>query len=163
MPKFAATLASLLLIASSIGVNIARYPQVGRSVEPAEQVGAAETANSTPVSQQSDLVETANPDALPGRRATEPAQPSQAVPVAPLASPPVEGAPRAQGPAVAILDVRAMVPVAGLPAVGGTASPPTAFDEVRRLPPIELSASAASDLQETRPNLAEPYPATSTP
>ena len=43
MPRLAATLASILLIASSIGVNIVRYPQVGRSIEPST-AGAAETA-----------------------------------------------------------------------------------------------------------------------
>ena len=43
MPKFAATLASLLLIASSIGVNIARYFQVGRTVYAGQPTETAET------------------------------------------------------------------------------------------------------------------------
>ena len=48
VPKLAATLASLLLIASSIGVNIARYPQVGRIIDAGPPTATAAIANSEP-------------------------------------------------------------------------------------------------------------------
>ncbi len=164
VPKFAATLASLLLIASSIGVNIARYPEVGRSVEPAVQTGAAETTNSTPPAQQSDLGERANPDSLPRREITALA-PTENRPIGgALDSKAAAGTPRPQlGPAVAILDVQPRVPVAGLPTAGGGAIPPSGDGEVRRLPPIEPSTSTAGDLQDAWIDAAEPYPATATP
>ena len=64
MPKLAATLASFLLIASSIGVNIARYPQVGRTMD-AAAAGAAETAS--PLQNAGDIphVEKADADQSP--------------------------------------------------------------------------------------------------
>jgi hypothetical protein len=173
VPKFAATLTSLLLIASSIGVNIARYPQVGQPVEAVERTGAAETANSAPAEQQPGLVETANPHCLPPREiAVDPAGSPQAAAVA--AGPtPVEGnldlrrAAGIVGPqadrTVAILDVRPMVPVASLPTAGGVGEPPAGYHEVQRLPPVEPSAPTVADLQAAGPDAVGPYPATSTP
>jgi hypothetical protein len=48
MPRFAAILASLLLIASSIGVNIARYPMVGAMVEGLEDMQASRSVAAPP-------------------------------------------------------------------------------------------------------------------
>ena len=174
VPKFAATLASLLLIASSIGVNIARYPQVGRTIDAGQRTDAAETANSAPAAQQSDLMETPNSDSLPSRDAAiEPARLSQVSAVAPpenarVEKPfdpkPVAGATRTQPPpALPILDVRPLVPVASLPTAAGAAGPPAGYDEVRRLPPVEPGTGAVAEHQAAGSDEARSYTATSTP
>jgi hypothetical protein len=171
MPKFAATLASLLLIASSIGVNIARYPQVGRIVDAGQPTEVVDTARSTPPAQQSSCVETANVDPSPTRKSEiEPAKPPQAAAVAPAEPPrpsdPVDAKPVAPTPtpqpqpAATILDVRPMVPVASLQAA---TDPPTGNDEVRRLPPLEPAGSAIAELRAGQPDETESYTTTSTP
>ena len=174
VPKFAATLASLLLIASSIGVNIARYPQVGRTVDAGQRTDAPETTSPAPAAQQASPVETIHPDSLPARETEiEPAKSPQVAEVAPAEKPRVEepldpkppaGAARPQpAPAATILDVRPMVPVAGLGTVAGTADPPAGYDDLQRLPPVEPTVSAVTELQALGPDEAQPYTATSTP
>ncbi len=174
MPKFAATLASLLLIASSIGVNIARYPQVGRTLNAGQRSDAAELANSATVAQHSGPVATVNPDSLPAHKTEiEPAKSLHVAAAARLEKACVETpcdselAPVANRPqpvpALPIVDVRPMVPVAGLPTATGEANPPAGRDEVRRLPPVEPSASAVADVSAAEPDEAQPYTATSTP
>ena len=173
VPKFAAILASLLLIASSIGVNIERYPQVGRTIDAGQRTDAAEPVNSPPAAPQSGRVETANPDALPAREAEiEPAKPSQVATVPPAenarveeASNPKQTAATAHSqpePAATILDVRPMVPATDLPTAAG-ADRPAGADEVRRLPPLEPGTSAIAEPQAAASGAAVQYPATSTP
>ncbi len=174
LQKLAATLASLLLIASSIGVNIARYPQVGRTVDAGSPTDAAQPVNSAPVAQQASLVETAKPDSLPvGKPEIEPAKSPQAAAVAapenmrvegPCDSKPVAGNAGPQPePTVAILEVRPMIPIASLPAVADGCDPPASDDELRRLPPAAPGVSPVTGLQAARPDEAQPYPVTSTP
>ena len=173
VPKFAATLASLLLIASSIGVNIARYPQVGRTIDAGQRTGATEPANIAAAARQTSPIETVNPETLPPRESeSEPARPPQAAAVAPTTNPRPEGpsgpppisgtaGPQPQ-PAVPILEVRPMVPVASLQTAGG-ADPPVGADEVRRLPPVEPAGSAVAELPAAELDEAQSYPATPTP
>ena len=174
MPKFAATLASLLLIASSIGVNIARYPQVGRPVDASQRTDAAETANSSPLAQQSGPVETGNPGPLPAREMIIEPEKSPQVPAVsaaknaqdekPFSAKPATGTARPQpGPPVSILDVRPLVPVASLRATAGEANPPAHYDEVQRLPPLEQNGSAIAEPQAAGPDDTQSYTATSTP
>jgi hypothetical protein len=174
VPKFSATLASLLLIASSIGVNIARYPQVGRTVDAGQRTDAAGTVTPAQTVQQPRIVETANLDSLPASETRiESARSSQVAAVAPTENPRGEGSfnPKpAVGtalsqplPAVPILDVRPMVPIANLPAAAAAADPLAAANQVQRLPPVEPTVSAAGEFQAARPDEAGQYPATSTP
>ncbi len=171
MPKIAATLASLLLIASSIGVNIARYPQVGRAVDAAQRSDATEMENSARKSQPSGLVEGARPDCLPANEPqVDPPRPPQAGAAGPAeiagvqqpndSKPAVGSQPQ---PAATILDVRPMVPVASLQAVAGQAEPLVDHAEVRRLPPVEPGGAVVADLQAGGGDEAAPYPATVTP
>jgi hypothetical protein len=174
VPKFAATLASLLLIASSIGVNIARYPQVGQTMGADERARAAETADFSPAAQQTNLVETANQDTRQaGETGAEPAKPQAAATVAqneqPRVAEPIEKkpadspAPSQPGPVVPILDVRPMVPVASLTGATASQDPRACADEVRRLPPVDSRVSPITDLQAAETDGSEAYAATSTP
>ncbi|MGO9113481.1 MAG: hypothetical protein ACLP9L_29980 [Thermoguttaceae bacterium] len=174
MSKLAATLASLLLIASSVGVNIARYPQVGRTVDAEQRSDATGAANSAPLAPQSSFAEKANPDSLSASEAqVEPAKPPKvdaSAPVENAGAEPLCGSKQAAGTALSgigsaatILDVRPMVPVATLRAVGSLADPPVGYDEVRRLPPVEPSVSAVADPQTAGSDVAESYTATATP
>lgn len=168
MPKLAATLASLLLITCSIGVNIARYPQVGRPVEAGRPADAAQSADSALIRQQSTLVETANPDLSPPRETgIEPTKSPQVAKVTRTENTRVEkhrdpkpaiGTARPVQ-AVAILNVRPMVPIASLP----TANSGAASDEVRRLPPVQSGVSAVTEIQSAAADGAQSYAATTTP
>jgi hypothetical protein len=172
--KLAATLASLLLIASSIGVNIARYPQVGRTVDAPQPPDATEAANSAPAAQPAGPAEMGDPDSARAK-ATEirPAKAAQVIAVAPgenaRADAPFDPRPAAGTvaphtvPAATILDVRPMVPVAILRAAAGEADPPAGYDEVRRLPPVEQSVSLVTELPAAGSGEAGQYPATPTP
>jgi len=173
LPKFAATLASLLLIASSIGVNIARYPQVGRTINAGQRTDVAEPIKSAPAAEESSRVETANQDSLAANKIEiEPAKSPQVAAVAPLeparveefsAPQPAAGNPHSpSGSNVPILDVRPMVPVASLRAAGES-EPPGSSDEVRRLPPVEPSVFAVDESQAAGSGDPQPYLATSTP
>ena len=166
MPKLAATLASLLLIASSIGVNIARYPQVGRAIDPS-QAAAAEAASAAPAAQSSSG-ETASADALPakadGRTAEAPrpvdaarelVQTQRATEKSP-APPPLPASTD-----VPIIDVRPMLPAASEPP--GEDHSATATDELRRLPPVEDNALAVVNTEPDTTDIGTAYPATSTP
>ena len=148
MPKLAATLASLLLIACSIGVNIARYPQVGRALDP-PCAATAEPANLSPAASQTPPVETTDKADL------TPVKPEVAAPVAEEAKPAageresraVSAAAPSAPPAqtdltVPIVDVRPMAP-AGRQANGGGS--PAGDGEVRRLPAVESNGFAAAD------------------
>jgi len=174
MPKFAATLASLLLIASSIGVNIARYPQVGRMADAEQRTNAAESANSAPAAMQSTLIEPSNPDSLSAdEAAVEAAKSPQVAAVVPTENPRVEepvdpkpaagAAPAQPSPAVPIMDVRPMVPVTSLQGAAGAPALRPGSEEVRRLPPVEPSVSSITDLQAADSDGTGAYTATSTP
>jgi len=174
MPKFAATLASLLLIASSIGVNIARYPQVGRPVDTRQRTDSAESADSAPAAQQLSRVETSNPASLSASETEiQPAKSPQSAVVAPTeiarveehgdSRPATSTPPSLPAPPLPILDVRPMVPVTNLRATADAADSPTGYDEVRRLPPVERGIPAVADLQTAGTDAAAAYPATSTP
>ena len=175
MSKLAATLASLLLIASSIGVNIARYPQVGRALDTGQRTAEAENANPAPAAQPSGLVGTANPDALPARETrNEPAKLPQVTATAPVETahaqeridpkPADDDTARSQPqPAVPILNARPLVPIAGLQAAAGATDLSAGSDQVQRLPPVEASVSAISELETAGPDEAQSYTSTSTP
>jgi hypothetical protein len=159
-------------MASSIGVNIARYPQVGRTDESAEPTPTAEAVNSAPAAPQTGGVENANPESLSAREiASGPAKSSQSAALVPVENPPVASSrdSTAAGTVrplpdstVAIVDVQPMIPIAGPTPTDGIGEPPAGYNEVQRLPPVDPSASAAADLQAT-PVAVAPYPATSTP
>lgn len=171
MPKFASTLASLLLIASSIGVNIARYPQVGRTVGSVPPADPAKSADSVPGANPADGIKAANPDSSSADPiACEPAKPSQAIADAraggakaidlpPVASQALSGAQAV----VPIVDVRPMLPVARLQAATSTAISPAGYDEVQRLPAVDPSVSATRVVQSTGSDDAKLYPTTATP
>ncbi len=175
MPKVAATLASLLLIASSIGVNIARYPQVGRSVDAGQRPDAIEPANSAPAQQQANVVEPATPNPLPTSKAEiEPAKPRQAaaVPVAEnlqaeesnTSQPIADTAQLKSTGLVPILGVRPMAPIVGTQPAVDSLGMPVDIDAVRRLPPVDPSVPTAADYQPGEMDkAATAYPATSTP
>ncbi len=166
MPKLAATLASLLLIASSIGVNIARYPEVGRLADP-RTVAAAEPANWPQATSQPAPAETANADHQPPRTESA-AQVAEQSPLAQQQPPGTFPTIHTERPvllaqpdvAVPIVDVRPMVPVTNLTANERPA--PTA-NGVRRLPPVYSAEATAVEFGSTRGIDASAYPATSTP
>ena len=117
MPKLAATLASLLLIASSIGVNIARYPQVGRTLDPPSAEIRLRTANPSQTGTVGSMVGETRPVETAATRGLKPGkaeialpavdeqqssvkQEVPAVPVAAKPAPPVQ-----PEPTVPIIDV----------------------------------------------------------
>ncbi len=166
MPKIAATMASLLLIASSIGVNIARYPQVGRTLVPAP-AEAAGTVNPSPAgdsrstADESPRVETANTTdpqrvktatVLPTaeeQRLVKQELPAVSVSAKPAAPVPMEAK-------VPIIDVR---PVARTGHQANGSDCPPEDDEVRRLPTVEVTGFSNADSEVTFAN----YPTTGTP
>ena len=174
MPKFAATLASLLLIASSIGINIARYPQVGRTIDAGQRIDMAQAENSALNAQPSSRLETANPDSLLASKTDiQPENSPQIATAAPaeiarvkepdyLKPPAVTGQSQPE-PLLPILNVRPMVPATTLQETGASANPPVGPDEVRRLPPVDPGLSAVADLQATASDEVVQYPASSTP
>lgn len=175
VPKLAATLASLLLISSSIGVNIARYPQVGRMADPNERIDTTATAKVSPDSppaQQASRDETASPDSSLARETQiEPARSPQVA--APAKNTKVEARidPHAESataglqrpPAVPILGVQPMVPIASLRPAGTVADAPASYDDVRRLPPVDSSGLTVADSETAEFGETLPYPATVTP
>ena len=77
MPRLAATLASLLLIASSIGVNIARYPSVGRPLDPpsagtVEAASPPQTASTAPAAEKADIDQSPGKPNTPATREARP-------------------------------------------------------------------------------------------
>ena len=174
MSKLPATLASLLLIASSIGVNIARYPQVGRAIDAGQRSDSVESTDPGPTAQQSNLAEKVNPDsAAASETKIEPAKTSQAGTVPPAEnkadvnhcnpqSSAGESSSRIESN-VAIVDVRPMVPVANLPSAANSTDAPLSYDEVRRLPPVEPDAPVVPDAQGAGTGVTERYPVTATP
>ena len=174
VPRLAATLASLLLIASSIGVNIARYPQVGQTADTGQPADAAQPAPPVPAAQPASLVERTNPDPLPARETKiEPAKSPVLPAVAPAKNthvaapvdphPAAKMAPAQPEPVVTILNVRPLVPIASLPIATGGAEPLAGSDEVRRLPPVKPGVSAIPEIPAGGSDGARPYPATGTP
>jgi hypothetical protein len=169
VPKLAATLASLLLIASSIGVNIARYPQVGMAVDSGAAVQSAEVLNSASAAQQSSPAESSGPasskpDAVGKDQAESPKPCAGAAEEILHKEPrtePTASATAPSDPAISIVNLRPMVPVSSSRA--GAADPPAIEDEVRRLPPVELSASSIASQAASDPGEGARYPATSTP
>ena len=121
MSRIPLTLASLLLIASSIGVNIARYPQVGHTVDSGSRTDPAKVEEPFPATNPADSLETEKPSqgAVAARpentkvqsetaaRSVEDKAPSDRSPAAGQAISSLQSA-------VTILDVRPMIPVATL-------------------------------------------------
>jgi len=174
MPRFAATLASLLLIASSIGINIARYPQVGRTIDAGLRFDMAQAENSALNAQPSSRLETANPDSqLASKTDSQPEKSPQIATTAPTElvrdkelgepKPPAVTGHSQPEPLLPILNVRPMVPAATLQETGAAANPPLGSDEVRRLPPVDPGLPAVADLQATASDEGVQYPASSTP
>jgi len=161
VPKLAATLASLLMIASSIGVNIARYPRVGHSIDP--QVGRtndhgqadvapaepAQAANPEPITLPPPPVETAQ--AVPPTKANESASNGEAKQQSGMVTPVT----------VPIIDVRPMAPAANSQTDSGNS--PAADDQVQRLPPVETNGFTMQDAEPASPNDSASYPTTATP
>jgi len=167
MPKIAATLASLLLIASSIGVNIARYPQVGRTLVPAPAeaagtVNPSPTGDSRSTADESPRVETANttdPNPVKTATALPTAEEQQrlvkrALPVEPVSAKPA--APVPMETTVPIVDVR---PVARTGHQANGSDSPPEDGEVRRLPSVEVTGFRNADSEVIAAN----YPTTATP
>jgi hypothetical protein len=175
LPNFASTLASLLLIASSIGVNIARYPQVGRTIDDAPagtvtQAKAAVPADAPPLTPASNGLKAENPGAL-GASGIEP-EPAKSLQFAAggaadspqgtkrrdpdMAVVPVPSAPRTEVP---ILDVRPLIPVASPEAASSGAE----LNSLRRLPPVVGNAWPSAPQLDAVPGAREPYPETATP
>jgi hypothetical protein len=166
VPKLAATLASLLLMASSIGVNIARYPQVGRTIHTA-QANAAETANPPQAKGQTLPAETFKSDYPPAKTevaadTVEEPRPltakSESIPDRTIAQ---AAAPVQKDIAVPIVDVRPMAPLARPRSNGGDS--PAGGDVVRRLPPIEANRLTEADIESACTKVGAAYPTTSTP
>jgi hypothetical protein len=164
VPKLAATLASLLLIASSIGVNIARYPQVGRLADPGT-AAAAEPENSPPPAIGRPASQTPPAGAESGTRVAEEWPPRPADHLPPAGFPTIQTAqpapPVQPEVAVPIVDVRPMVPVANLAADRGNFA--TGANDFLRLPPVEFNGAAMRDLGSAQTLDASAYPSTSTP
>ncbi len=166
MPKLAATLASILLIASSIGVNIARYPQVGRTIDPA-RAGAAETASALQAADETPRVEKAAAELLPAKleaAATAARDTRQGTANGELAADRmVAVAPRPvqqqSSGDIAIVDVRPMVSVQE--AQSANSESPASQHRVERLPNIDSGEQLSSDSGSINEELS--YPATNTP
>jgi hypothetical protein len=166
VPKVAATLASLLLIASSIGVNIARYPQVGRMIDPG-QAEAAEPASPAVAASPVPPVETPHAELSPAKPAT--GTPPQIPQEATSGVNPSPGrkttevkpstAPAQVQVAIPIVDVRPMVPVASLQSGDAISN----RNEVRRLPLVDNIGFASADAEGNLASSANTYPTTSTP
>jgi hypothetical protein len=173
VPKLAANLASLLLIASSIGVNMARYPQIGQAVDkgqPADGAHAVDTARSPEPSiviqgeSENALAATATvADATTPRQAKavtavdkpQDESPSDSLPV-------VNPLPAQPAPEATILEVRPLVPVPGLRTAPATADVSNLRDEVRRLPPVDSEVPGVEVSSPDNP-VKSLYPGTSTP
>jgi hypothetical protein len=164
VPKFAATLASLLLIASSIGVNIARYPQVGPTAANEPPINAIANGSNDPgeagLTQSTTAVDLAS---SPEAKNRSPLTKSGAE--LPERRPPVAVANRAdvppppQGREVPILDVRPLVPVGRKQTTGS----PAEFSELHRLPAVDPAISACAENAATGIDANATYPATITP
>jgi hypothetical protein len=166
VPRLAATLASLLLIASSIGVNITRYPKVGHSIDPAF-AGAAETPTVSPSASEASRVDKADANQLsakpefaaPTAHETQPRAVNNDSPTDHVAAVvPQPTTAQADGN-VPIVDVRPMVSVGDAPSSGTEA--PANQNGVQRLPTV-----ANGNQFPPEPNSAdvgESYPTTATP
>ena len=181
VPKFAATMASLLLIASAIGVNIARYPivwqMVGRLDDPQQAVVSSQPATQTvapttpPAPAEAIAMPTPSPTPEKSAQTVGFTQTVATTPVPSLPVKPTEPAAPAGlnsdvgtnngEPTGHIVGVRPMTPV--VPA--DTASMSTASDTgVRRLPPADQVTATATDLMSSADDDAPAsYPSTVTP
>ena len=145
VPRIAATLASLLLIVGSIGVNIARYPVVWQTVNGLDGTGPAADLGSAPASVE-------HPPAPPAAAASQPAVAAKPAPPAPPPAPPkkdAKPAPPASPPAAA----KPIPPPKPAPPAIAKAVPPAATVVPEKKP--EVASSSASP--------AKPPPATTAP
>ena len=173
MPRIAATLASLVLAASAIGVNVAQYPIVWQMVNgpdrpnsqavAAKSAPAAATLPAAPLQPAAPNAVERPKDAAQKTASTESAPPHKPPPAAEKASAGTgsQGAEKpaaaaeAQGaikPAVAaghdepvthIVGTRPLVPVVMAGLSSQSQAPPGADYQVRRLPPADPAAFAA--------------------
>lgn len=174
VPRIAATLASLLLIVSSIGVNIARYPIVSQMVggldHPSSPVAKADSPGEVaPAPQQpAKKAITAAKPAVPAEHRRSKKMPQASV--SPTAKAPIAAATVVDvSPAAAatpapmgrILDVGPLVPVvqAGQPAEPARIA--QVDDEVRRLPAVDPVVPATQPMAGEGPR--QSYLMTATP
>jgi hypothetical protein len=154
MPRTAATMFGLVLVAVSIGYNTMRWPIVWQMVGPAEERAPPHESASPPAAPPE---QPARP--LPDRPATAepPASPTPPIPAKPVpdlqraagsaptpihAEPPVEAAAPAADenpPPAAIREEKPLVPVPRVRTVAGSAAEAGIDDTVRRLPPLDPS------------------------
>jgi hypothetical protein len=139
-----------LLIISSIGVNIARYPQVGRAIEPA--AGATDTAGSSQSASTAQSIEKLGADQLPIKPEVTAAATNEKRPevsagepradrVAPTAPQQTRPTPNQVEKGVPIVDVQPIMPARDNQP--GNSESPSGRDQVQRLPPIESRDQAA--------------------
>jgi hypothetical protein len=156
----------LLLIASSIGVNIARYPQVGRTAEPApasaaETASPPQTAGEVPRAEKQETDRTPVKPETPASTVREPSPSTANLEPIPNRVVAVDAIPiPAQSTKdVPIIDVRPMVSVGDTPANGAETS--AYSSRIQRLPPVENSGLVPLDSGGVgeRSN----YPTTTTP
>ena len=167
VPRLAATLAAILLIASSIGINVARYPRVGRTIDPAP-AAAAESASPSQTADEAPRAEKRVD------RDESPVRPQVADPAAREARPVVaDGEPTADrmvavtpqtmpaqiDKSVPIVDVRPMVSASDTQ-TSCTDSPANA-KRFQRLPPVESNGQFS--LESGVADDGAGYPATATP
>jgi hypothetical protein len=184
VPRIAATLASLLLIVCSIGVNIARYPIVSQMVSgldspstpvaSAEPPAAAEPAPQPPVKLTPPMAKPAA-EASPAPAANRPSPAAKKSRTPPLSQPAKSAAKPARVPTAVtasienpmpvgrILDVRPLVPVVPAAETGEPARlarVDQAGDEVRRLPTLDMVVPGPSPSPYDE---RQPYLMTATP
>jgi hypothetical protein len=176
VPRIAAALASLLLVASSIGVNIARYPTVGQTVGGAAPVALSASTAPTPVAQAvaparpAATAKPTAPPALPEKPAvavvsSPPAKPVSAKPAA-VATPPKKPATTVADSSVPtghILAVHPLVPSNPFSARAEASPPATAAEMVVRLPPVDPAAPIDDAASTSNADPPSPYLVTDTP
>jgi hypothetical protein len=167
VPRIAATLGSLLLIACSIGVNAVRYPAVSQMVGAAYDAGGND-ATPTPGPAVVTAVTAAKPVAdtpLP-LKVRELPPPSMTGETAAVADP-TEAGP-VQKPLVEpvghIREVRPLPTASDPPPLdSASSSNPSADDaqtELRRLPPVESDRGATASMISPPPSVVRSYPST---
>ena len=137
MPRPAAIIMGLVLVASSIGFNMVRYPMVWEMVGP---VQASESAQPAAVQEQEQHEN--QPSAEPFKPSPLPARPIEPIEVKPT---PEVGDQVIADDGISLTDLeprKPLVPVMpiGLSSMGGSAA--MGGEGIRRLPPVDASVAA---------------------
>ena len=144
MPRTAATILGLTLVAFSIGFNTVRYPVVWEMVNPARASELAQPA-ATSQTQESDSL---TPPSTPAKPIEVQPTPDPAPKTTADSAAPAEGKPSGSDSAFADGETRTrLVPVTPLNLVGARADA-SASEGVRRLPPV---AAGDADLANRDP------------